>query len=106
MPKITIKNLGQKTVLFEKPSNLLSILQDNQIDWMHACGGKGRCTTCSAIVHTGSVNLASRTEVEEKYLSLGRIKESYRLACQTICHGDIEISTPKAYKLPHLSYSD
>ncbi|MCB0504971.1 MAG: 2Fe-2S iron-sulfur cluster binding domain-containing protein, partial [Cyclobacteriaceae bacterium] len=53
MPKITISNQGQKVVNFnlnnEKPKPILAILQENYIDWMHACGGNGRCTTCRCV---------------------------------------------------------
>ena len=47
MPKITISNLGQKVVDFNiingSPLSLLALLQENDLDWMHACGGNGRC---------------------------------------------------------------
>lgn len=107
MPKIVIKNLGQKEVHFQSNDrSVLSILQTNQQDWMHACGGKGRCTTCSMIVESGENNLNPYTENEQRFIKLGRLAENTRLACQTISSGDIEVRVPKLYKLPHLSYSD
>jgi 2Fe-2S ferredoxin len=107
MPKIVIKNLGQKEVPFEtNGQSALSILQANQQDWKHACGGKGKCTTCSMIIESGQANLNPYTENEQRFIKLGRLGQDTRLACQTICSGDIEVRVPKVYKLPHLSYSD
>lgn len=106
MPKIIVKNMRQKSATYSSGKTLLSILQANYIDWMHACGAKGRCTTCSANIESGAENIASLTAVEEKYLQKGQILPNQRLACQAICTGDVEISVPHRYKLPHISYSD
>lgn len=107
MPKIIIKNLGQKEVRFEtNGETVLSVLQSNLQDWMHSCGGKGRCTTCSMIVESGKEHLNTHTEHEERFIKLGRLGKNTRLACQTVSSGDIEIRVPDIYKLPHLPYSD
>ncbi len=107
MPKIVIKNLSQKEVSFQNNGrSVLSILQANHQDWMHACGGKGKCTTCSMIVESGLEHLNPYTENEQRFIKLGRLPEGTRLACQTIPSGDIEVRVPGVYKLPHLSYSD
>ncbi|MEQ8810457.1 MAG: 2Fe-2S iron-sulfur cluster-binding protein, partial [Imperialibacter sp.] len=71
MPKIVIQNLNNKRLFSENSGRtLLSILQENYIDWMHACGGKGRCTTCKAIVHEGLALLGELTEAEKKYVEM------------------------------------
>lgn len=106
MPKIVIKNMSQKSLKYSGSKTLLNILHANSIDWMHACGAKGRCTTCSANIEMGNENLASLTAIEEKYLLKGLLLPNQRLACQTLCEGDVEISVPDRYKLPHIFYSD
>lgn len=107
MPEITIKNLSQTTIeTNDQNSSILSVLHENGIDWMHACGGKGRCTTCKMIVLNGLKNISPLSEFEQKVKKLGALKESERLACQCQLQGDIEIKVPEKNKLPHLNYSD
>lgn len=107
MPKIIIKNLGQKVVPFEtNGQSALSVFQANRQDWMHACGGKGRCTTCSMQILSGHAHLSPPSPHELRYIKLGKLAKDVRLACQTLCTGDVEVAVPEAYKLPHLSYSD
>ena len=71
-----------------------------------SCGGKGRCTTCKAIIVSGEENLSERTVVEEKYAQFGKLNEDERLTCQVEVSGDIRIRVPKEYQLPHLKYSE
>ncbi|MCF6360729.1 MAG: (2Fe-2S)-binding protein [Cyclobacteriaceae bacterium] len=110
MPKITISNQGQKVVNYklnnESPLTVLAILQENNIDWMHACGGKGKCTSCKCNVITGESSLRSRTEVEKDFLIAGRISESQRMTCQAVPLGDIEIEVPEKNKLPGVNYTN
>ena len=107
MIKITIKNLASKTIhCSTKTKSLLEILQSHYIDWMHACGGKGRCTTCKAIIISGINNLDEPKPVEMKYKSQGKLGEKERLTCQTIVTTDLEIEVPEMYKLPHMKYSE
>lgn len=109
MVKITISNLNNLTLQSnDNPKTVLSILQENYIDWMHACGAKGRCTTCKMIIEEGGGNLSGPSESEIKYFNAGRINlESERLSCQcTIKQGsEIKIAVPEDCKLPHIEYS-
>ncbi|MEQ8533267.1 MAG: 2Fe-2S iron-sulfur cluster-binding protein [Imperialibacter sp.] len=106
MPKIVIQNLNNKRLFSENSGRtLLSILQENYIDWMHACGGKGRCTTCKAIVHEGLALLGELTEAEKKYVEMGRLESNERLACQCRVSNDIEISVADENKFPHIDYT-
>ena len=85
MPKIVVKNLDNKIISSnETPKSILNILQDNFIDWMHACGGKGRCTTCKAIILQGEENLAPITTHEKRFADMGALKPTERLTCQCI----------------------
>ncbi len=111
--RITIQNLFNRTVEVRDHSrSFLGHFQDNSIDWMFACGGKGRCTTCRMIVVAGESLLTSRTPAEEKYLAQGALFPDERLACQTRLSeehedaGEIAILVPKDTQLPHIQYSD
>lgn len=110
MPKITISNQGQKVVDFnlnnETPQSILAILQENYIDWMHACGAKGRCTTCRFNILIGRDNLAKLTDPERQFINAEKISTSQRMACQAIPLGDIEIEVPRKCKLPSVNYTN
>ncbi len=107
MPTITIKNLDNKSVAYADTSqSVLGVLHENNVDWMHACGGKGKCTTCKMIVHQGIDALSAHSVFEKEYLSTGRLQHNERLACQCNTSEDITISVPESSKLPHLNYPE
>jgi ferredoxin, 2Fe-2S len=106
MATILIENLGKAISVSDTTRPLLYLLQDEFIDWMHACGGKGRCTTCKAIILEGHENLGVRTRDEERYAENGDLQPNERLACQVSVLGDIRIVVPEESKLPHLKYTD
>jgi 2Fe-2S ferredoxin len=107
MASIMIENLFKKTIqATDYSKTLLKHFQDHGIDWMHACGGKGRCTTCKVIVKEGEQHFESQTKAERQYRSEGALKSDERLACQAKISGDVRLVAPKEYHLPHMSYSD
>lgn len=107
MAKILIRNLNNKVVASKDNSKTaLNIIHENQIDWMHACGAKGRCTTCKLIIHEGLENLSPINTLEQKFADLGRLKQNERLACQAILQGDISVSVAEQNKFPHIEYSE
>lgn len=107
MPEITVSNLNEKSIAFnESSSSVLKVLHENYVDWMHACGGKGRCTTCKMIVLKGMEHLTPESDFEKKVKKLGALRQNERLACQCLALGDITIRVPEQNKLPHLTYSD
>ena len=107
MARIMIENLLKKTIpVTGRTKTILKHLQDNQIDWMHSCGGKGRCTTCKVIILEGGENLAAPTMAEAAYAREGALKPGERLACQAKVHGDVRLSVPRECQLPHVTYSD
>ncbi|MBL6446541.1 (2Fe-2S)-binding protein [Fulvivirga sp. 29W222] len=108
MPKIVVKNLDNKIISSNEMSvSILKMLQDNFIDWMHACGGKGRCTTCKAIILEGEENLSPLTVHEKRFAEMNALKANERLTCQCIIEkGEIIIKVPETSKLPHMKYSD
>jgi 2Fe-2S ferredoxin len=106
MVKIVIENLAQKEVVHRgSASSVLSVLQNNYIDWMHACGGKGRCTTCKMIVVEGADQLSPLSGAELTYQQRGELATNERLACQTSARGSFKIRVPEETKLPHLTYT-
>lgn len=107
MVKIVIENLGRKELVVNNSSKtVLNHLHDQFLDWMHACGAKGRCTTCKMEVVSGIENLNEFTEAEIKYKNRGELGQNERLACQAKASGDIVIRVPNSGKLPHMIYSD
>lgn len=104
--KIKLENLDNREIeVDDKAKPLLKHLHDNHIDWLHACGAKGRCTTCKVIIVAGSDALSQPTKFEEKYFQIGGLKKGERLACQAFVKGDIVIRVPEEGKLPHIVYS-
>jgi ferredoxin, 2Fe-2S len=106
MPIITIRNLFNKTIEVHPEKSLLKHFHDSRLDWMHACGGKGRCTTCKFIVLKGSENLTHVTSAEQRYREMHALKEDERLSCQARPLGDITILAPEEYMLPHVNYGE
>jgi ferredoxin, 2Fe-2S len=106
MPKLVVQNLADRQVFVAEGQTLLKALQADGIDWMHACGGKGRCTTCRIIVRDGLQHFGPLTAAEIKYRSSGRLKDNERLTCQcTLENGDAVGVVPNQTKLPHLTYT-
>lgn len=107
MPKILIRNLNNKLIEVPKSNDtILKIIHDHQIDWMFACGAKGRCTTCKMIVHEGLESFEPLNASEQRFKDLGRLNDNERLACQNQLLADIEISVAEKNKFPHVNYSD
>jgi ferredoxin, 2Fe-2S len=106
MVEIVIENMNGLRIQTTATRPLLFLLQEHRIDWMHACGGKGRCTTCKALIIEGHHNLGPVTPAEERYKRLNALKEGERLACQVRVTGNIKIKVPEEGKLPHIKYSD
>jgi ferredoxin, 2Fe-2S len=106
MPKLTVQNLAQLEVKIAPEQTLLKALQAQGHDWMHACGGKGRCTTCRIIVLQGLEHFSPLSEAEIRYRARGRLKDNERLTCQcTLTGGDAIGKVPEQTKLPHINYS-
>ena len=106
MVKIVIENLSQREILINDPSKpVLRLIQEAGIDWMTDCGGKGRCTTCRAILISGNENLTPNSPAELKYRGLGLLLPGERLMCQVRTMGDLVLRVPDDSKLPHMKYS-
>lgn len=107
MPKIIIQNLHNKEIFIENGNkNLLDVIHENYIDWMHACGGKGRCTTCKVQVLDGLANFSEESPAELKFRKMGRLEANERLSCQCQISGDIAVKVAPENKFNHIQYSD
>ncbi|MEM1405739.1 MAG: 2Fe-2S iron-sulfur cluster-binding protein [Bacteroidota bacterium] len=107
MGEIVVKNMNDLIVhTSTNGTSLLNALHENYIDWMHACGGKGRCTTCKCKVLEGMSDLSIRSSNEERFLKTNQLTEDERLTCQAqLKQGQVRIEVPEEYKLPHVNYS-
>ena len=107
MPKIVIKNLESKTIHYaDKRENLLQILL-SETDWMHACGAKGRCTTCKGKILDGIAHFEPLTANEIRFKNAGKLADDERLMCQAVFSGEeVTVQVPDTSKLPHLTYSN
>lgn len=104
---IRIENLDVPPLAVSGSSkSVLSSLLDSGLDWMHACGGKGRCSTCKVRVISGSSNLTPLSPVEISYREQNELREDERLTCQTRLLGDVTFIVPTEVKLPHVHYLD
>ena len=105
MPLLTIENLPDGAVPVPPGATLLAALHTAGHDWMHACGAKGRCTTCRLHVRLGAENLSPPTAAELRYQAAGRLLPAERLACQArLPAGDATGRVPEATQLPHVRY--
>lgn len=107
MVKIVIENLGQKEIISNDSSrSLLRTIHEAGVDWMTGCGGKGRCTTCKAIILEGGAGLPPLSPAEVRYRNMGALAPNERLTCQVRPVVNLRLRVPEEYKLPHLHYSE
>ena len=105
MPTIVIENWKSKTLSVDDSTiSVLRHFQNNRLDWMHSCGGKGRCTTCKVIVLEGHQHFSQVTPAENRYRAMGALQSNERLSCQVRVLGDVKVAVPEEYKLPHIEY--
>jgi uncharacterized 2Fe-2S/4Fe-4S cluster protein (DUF4445 family) len=79
-----------KTVEVKKGTDLLDAAIEADIYVDSVCGGRGKCGKCKVIVQDGNVS-SERTEL----LDSEEVEKGYRLACQTLADGDVEVVIPE-----------
>jgi ferredoxin len=87
MPALTIEGVGT----FDVPLNkrlVLALEEDGQIDQLHACGGRARCTTCRVEFIAGEPE--SSTKAERAALA-ARGLTGVRLSCQILVNRDMTV---------------
>jgi 2Fe-2S ferredoxin len=105
MHQLYIKSL-EKCIEVAEEQSLLQAIQAQRIDWLHTCGGKGRCVSCRVSVVEGKENLSPRSEVEDNFLQQKRLQPDERLTCQTTVIGNAAVVVPKKVRLGHVVYKD
>lgn len=108
MVRIRIQNLGNRTIETENTERkVIELIHENGIDWMHACGKKGRCTTCKMHILAGQEHLSPETQQELQFRALKRLLPNERLACQaSILQGELVLRVPETSKFSHLTYTE
>ena len=110
MAEVEILNLSKyKFKIINLNKTILQSIQDEYIDWMHACGGKSRCTSCKMEVLEGEEFLSPMTPFESECRNSNKLKARERLTCVTqIIHSEAKliIKVPYDTQLKHLSYSN
>jgi adenylate cyclase len=61
------------------------------IAFTHACGGRGKCSTCRIVVVEGWHGCADRSTREQAIADQLSFGPKFRLACQTAVHGDATV---------------
>lgn len=85
---VTITINGEKEVVAEAGSTLLSTLSAQQIFLPSACGGGGTCAQCRCQVVEGGGEILP---TETGYFSRKEIKDNWRLGCQVKVKNDLTI---------------
>jgi adenylate cyclase len=83
MTVMQIEFVGEKTIPITREQTILEASLHAGIPHFHACGGKGKCSTCRIIVLEGEENLSRPNKKEAKLRDAIKLATSIRLACQT-----------------------
>ena len=86
MPKL--KADGKECEVVSGKRLVNALVEDLKIDQLHACGGKGKCTTCRVKFVSGEPSKKTKQEVA---ILAERGLEGVRLSCQITCEEDMEV---------------
>ena len=78
-----IEFVGEKAIPINRDQTILEASLHAGIPHFHACGGKGKCSTCRIMVLEGEENLSRPNRKEAKLRDAIKLAASIRLACQT-----------------------
>lgn len=87
MPKLVVEGVGEFNVAANKRL-VLALIEDAGVDQLHACGGKGRCTTCRVQFVSGEPPYITDAEAEQQRT---RDLAGVRLSCQLLCDRDMHV---------------
>ena len=96
MKQIKLQPLNQEVEVLTD-STLLSVLLEQEMNVLQACGGQGRCATCHIYVQEGRDALSPKNDQETLTLSfITTSKENSRLACQArVIRDGVVIEVPQ-----------
>ena len=78
-----IEFVGEKVIEIAEGQTVLEASLCAGIPHFHACGGKGKCTTCRIMVLEGEENLNRANKKESKLRDSINFPKAMRLACQS-----------------------
>ncbi|HSH05719.1 MAG TPA: 2Fe-2S iron-sulfur cluster-binding protein [Anaerolineae bacterium] len=87
MAKITVN--GQ-TFEVADGTRLVNAIEGNGIDILHRCGGHAKCTTCRVTFNAGEPN--NYNEAEKAKLEANGNLGEFRLSCQILCAGEMDVN--------------
>lgn len=90
MPIITIRPLDRQ-VEAANGASILTTLNAHGIEIRQVCGGNAMCGTCRCRIVAGAENVTPPGRMERDRLHEFYRREGWRLSCQTLIQGDIEI---------------
>lgn len=80
---------------FDETTNLLELLNANDISISQSCGGNGTCTTCRVYVTEGLEHLSDRSELELERAEERKFQTNERLCCQTEISANATLVIPE-----------
>ena len=86
----------------EKGTKLLKALIDNNVDIVHACGGKAKCTTCRVNIDEGTPTKETQKQKEffKKLADRGQsifTSDRIFLSCQLLVEHDMMVSPSERF---------
>jgi len=92
----------QKEFTVESGTKLLKALIDHEVDIVHTCGGKAKCTTCRVTIHKGVPTKKTQAQKErfEKLIASGQPQFDHPavfLACQVVVENDMTVSASETF---------
>ena len=82
-----VEFINDRSVLVKEDQTILEASLAAGIPHYHACGGKGKCTTCRVLVNKGEEFLSPYSERELALRTMAPVPPNLRLACQTYVKG-------------------
>jgi ferredoxin len=105
MPTVTVVDFMGKVVkkfTVEAGTKLLKALIENEIDIVHSCGGRAKCTTCRVTARKGIPRKVTQAQKElfERKIKAGLPQfdaPQVFLSCQVVIEKDITVSVSEEY---------
>jgi ferredoxin len=105
MPKVRVVDfMGEVVKEFdvESGTKLLKALRDHEIDIVHSCGGKAKCTTCRFTARKGIPRKVTQAQKErfERMVESGQPQfdaPQVFLSCQVVVEKDMTLSVAEEF---------
>ena len=105
MPKVTIVDFMREVVKefeVESGTKLLKALIEHDVDLVHTCGGKAKCTTCRCTIDKGTPNKVTQAQKDlfERLVRTGQPQfdaPQVFLSCQVIVENDMMVSPSEEF---------